>query len=242
MYIIPEGGHYFRFLTNLSWMGISLYMFIASFVGIYSLWTGASAAAESIPQWAITGVEILFTLSYSLSWIVSIIFWTLLTGMFKNVTDPLLLFTLVNAHSANFLIMQAELWSNRLPVRGHRVFLLFATLYAYAAYTYTLFYAFGVPWPYPFFEALDFKANAFVALIGIVIFTALYALFFGMAWGLARLRDRVMDRYAAGGVDAAAVWPADAERGLDLDSNGDPYAGHAMREVKTAKPAGAVHV
>ncbi|KAI8917474.1 hypothetical protein BC831DRAFT_516404, partial [Entophlyctis helioformis] len=23
MYIIPEGGHYFRFLTNLSWMGIS---------------------------------------------------------------------------------------------------------------------------------------------------------------------------------------------------------------------------
>ncbi|KAI8925105.1 hypothetical protein BC831DRAFT_427148 [Entophlyctis helioformis] len=188
---------YFRFLTNLSWMGIAAYFFVASFASFYALKHGPSAQA---PKGLVWTVENLFSLSYCLSWVVSLIFWTLLVGVLAT-SSPMQFYIRVNAHALNFVFMQADLWLNNIPVPLFRVFVFTGTLFLYSGLTYLLKYAFDTPWPYPFFNALDIKDKPAPAVVGILIFTFIFTIVFVLAWAEARLRDSILNRRVA----AAAV-------------------------------------
>ncbi|KAI8923745.1 hypothetical protein BC831DRAFT_551901 [Entophlyctis helioformis] len=192
-YAIPDGAEYYRYMTNLSWAGMALYLIIASGLSLV-----ATISPHSQPSaWLSAVCSTLFSLSYALSWIVSIIFWTLLVNLFDKASTSDAAFRLVNCHALNFVIMQVELWTNSIRVPFAHIGLLLAVLVAYTGWVYLLRYAGGVGWPYGFFVFLDIKERPLVAVGGIVVFVIIFSAVFTFAWLEARFRDRVLDALVA---------------------------------------------
>ncbi|KAI8927848.1 hypothetical protein BC831DRAFT_450712 [Entophlyctis helioformis] len=189
---IVFGPTFFDFLTNLSWTGITIFFLLGTFMS--SAYLRSNADPHAMPKWAITLYETLFSLSLSLSFVVSAVFWILLSKQLANAPDVGTKFALANTHSLNFIFMQAELWLGRIPLPYYRVVFFIGTVLLYAGLVYVRHYLGGAEWPYGFFSLLDIKANTGRALLGLLLFAVGLSLFFTIGWAEARLRDSIMAR------------------------------------------------
>jgi hypothetical protein len=171
----PLPGNWFRYITNLSWSGITLYFLAAVALTVYNI----KSAKHSF--------DALFAMAATLSWLVTIGYWTLLSVDFTRQTDDRLRFRSLTPHVFNLLMMLLEIVISKNLIPTFYLLYPIAAVYLYTIYTLMLRYAFDVPFPYDFLNPLFEKAwtiAVFEIFLGVFV-----TITFFVSQNLCRLRD-----------------------------------------------------
>eukprot|EP00842_Homolaphlyctis_polyrhiza_P001483 jgi/Hompol1/2335/HPOL_005301-RA len=189
---VAFGIRNFIFLTFLSWLGITVYFFTVTITSL--VYRNADSATTTLPSWLSIALRYLFTSCSMISFIVLVIFWTLLFPGIA-ITPGYSLYLLVTPHVANFVIMQIEIQLTKQSITLIDLAISLATLLVYTIWIWTTHYGFSVDFPYPFFTTLlDIKAKPGPAILWVIVFVALFAIMMGLIWGEVKLRDYLRRR------------------------------------------------
>ncbi|KAI8914548.1 hypothetical protein EDD86DRAFT_199558 [Gorgonomyces haynaldii] len=190
--VVVEKLQYYRFLTNLSWMGILFYMVYATTATYnYTQDTKYRVQWNGIFDW-------LFASAATIAPAVTVIYWAALNSSFVQAVDSDAGFAvrLLWGHILNTVIMLIDLLLSRVPMKASTSFAVVLTMVAYVGYTILLKKVFGIDWPYGFMKTIfEDSEPAIVGVICVVGVIATILLFFVM-YALTRLRDSLGQKKA----------------------------------------------
>lgn len=162
-----HGGSWFRFLTNLSWVGLFIFFSLAVTASVYRHQQPSRAFQLSF--------DAFFATASTIPWIVTLIFWIFLNSQFRNQSTDLGRFMSFNPHVLNVFFVMVESILSRNPLHSHGYLWPLLALCLYLNLSLILRYAYGIAWPYSFLSsmletgALLTITILFFASIGVVI-------------------------------------------------------------------------
>lgn len=179
-----------RFMTDLSWFGITVYL---TTVVVHSFWTRINKTISK--PWVLEVIQFFFITSQVLAPIVTVVFWSMLSDVLDEPVSDVYKFVQATPHAANIIIVQTELWLCCLSFTLAQIWIFLLVASAYTLLTYTLYYGANIEFPYPFFnDYLDFTKNSGIACAGILIVLLIFSLVYILVWAEIKLRDWIASR------------------------------------------------
>ncbi|KAI8905163.1 hypothetical protein EDD86DRAFT_249365 [Gorgonomyces haynaldii] len=184
--MLSGAAQYFRFFTNLNWAAISIYLLLVVFASL------THVLGDRMPiKLSYTSAPLLYDFMFvnvtCLSWIVSIVYWALLTQyLFSDIPTY---YRVVSAgpHTLNWLGMMFELVFTKMTMEKWMVTLPLVSMFLYLFYVVVWKFA-GWSYPYAF---LDFMFSQwYLSLLGILGFAVFTVLVFFVNYLIIHLRDK----------------------------------------------------
>lgn len=176
-------AHFFRFLTNWSWLGLTLYFLLAAYISWYH---SRSNYRSAITPYA-TIFDMLFHSAATFALVVTVIYWGLLSIDYYSKTTVQGQFTSLTPHAFNtvFIILELLLSKNEFSRLGFLWPILWIVLYNVLS---AILRVTGTPWPYFFLEVIYSGPIWGVFVAFLVSFAFIILLYFFLSL-LALIRD-----------------------------------------------------
>jgi hypothetical protein len=177
------GGDWFRFLTNLSWIGLLIHFALAAATSVYAL--------HSVPMSTKFNAvfDAFFACAISIPWIVTIGYWGLLLSLYTSKTNDVDRFLSLDPHAINMVLMLFELIFSRNPVFVWGFLWPLLAIYLYAALCVLLRYPFNIDWPYGFMKGL-LETSPGVTIASLVGIGLVIIVLYFCSFGISRIRNR----------------------------------------------------
>ena len=181
------GLFYWYFLTDWNW-GLN---FIYFCLGSLEIIMG-----RKFPRILRVVHKFLFSAVQTISWLVGIIFWILLSSiLLSEEMSTIDKIDQVVGHSMNLIPVVLDLYLSKTTVTFYPyVFSPLIVVFTYICFATTLYVTLGWSWPYPFMELINGpqrELNLLADLVGTLAMMLLLVLFFTIfTIGFTRLRDR----------------------------------------------------
>jgi hypothetical protein len=150
--LVIFGPVQFLFFTNLCWIGIIVYQLL---VIRYSL-------LPNPPTYYTRLIRILFACCTTLALIVTIVFWSMLSGAIEQQDGGFQVFLLLNTHTFNLVYVLFELIATRQRFEGRDYIWPCMCMLLYVPYV-GIWFGISGKWPYPFLERV-FQSGGWVIL------------------------------------------------------------------------------
>ena len=192
--IVLLGPRELRFLTDLSWVGITLYFTI---VVVLSLLERSNGPNYQLPTLLSHLLQLFFITAQVIAPIVTVVFWLLLSEILSEPSSELFRFIMITPHVVNLMMVQTELILSCLTFSLGQIWIFFSAIFAYTFLTYTLKYGADTPFPYPFFdEYMDFQKNPGIAIAGILVLIVAFSLVYVLIWAEILFRERITTTFS----------------------------------------------
>eukprot|EP00842_Homolaphlyctis_polyrhiza_P000863 jgi/Hompol1/1778/HPOL_005728-RA len=178
------------YMTFNSWLGITVYFIL---VVALSWFNWGRISTEEIPTYQSILQFFFFGTSQMLSFIVLIIFWTLLHDQVGQANGSYELYSTIVPHVLNFVFTQTELWLTHQTLTLINVVVSIITVFVYTCWIWITHYSFGWDFPYSFFDKLlDIRATPLRSVGWAIVFLIAFTVLCVMIWAESKLRDRVL--------------------------------------------------
>ncbi|KAI8805713.1 hypothetical protein BJ742DRAFT_855825 [Cladochytrium replicatum] len=179
---------YFSAFTTLTWTGLVLFNFIAVLHGVYYLRTGRHLDHRyRILNLIVWGSYVCVAV---FPWVVSVVYWSVLSGPLLKEPTPYGIFINVSFHALNLAFCLVELTINRIPLFFTQwpIYLITALLYLAWAYVQNVIFSPLVGFDFYIYPFLNPKTPfSGVILAGVVI---AFIIFHAITVSLHKIRDR----------------------------------------------------
>ncbi|KAJ8324205.1 hypothetical protein QVD99_008535 [Batrachochytrium dendrobatidis] len=181
---------YFRYLTTISWTGITIYFIMMSIVSI--VYRDADLKTK-FPRGLALTIQFLFSTTQTLAMIVLTIFWALLQYILESTSDRTLLFLIMTPHIANLVMMQIELWLTKIKLPLLSIGFTLLSIFLYTLWVWLAKYGFDIDFPYRFFANLmDIRKTPGMSIAWVIAFLAIFTIMSLIIWAESLIRDRLM--------------------------------------------------
>lgn len=181
------GLFYWYFLTDWNWGLNFIYFCLGSMEIIFG---------KRFPNTLRVAHNFLFAAVQTISWLVGIIFWILLSSILLSEEMSLIdKMDQVIGHSMNLIPVVLDLYLSKTTVPFYPyVFAPLIVVFTYICFAVTLYLTMGWGWPYPFMKLINGpqrELDLVADLMGTAAMMVLLVIFFTIfTIGLSRLRDR----------------------------------------------------
>jgi hypothetical protein len=146
-------GLYIFFLTNLSWLAVTMYFVLTAVFGYLNhRHDDEEVVARKFGPWTRFLVYNLYITQITFQFIVVIIYWyattlnsrTVLSGILLSNPTPMRWFTNVNVHGAGLVFVLIDFWLNKIPLYYSQWSAPLTAASLYVSYAYVQHFAIGM--------------------------------------------------------------------------------------------------